>query len=199
MNLRVSGKNLDLGESLRNRVSARIEDAVAKYFGGGWSGHVTVGPEGSGFRTDCVLHLDSGIVLQAQGDAQDAVSSCDDVADRIEKRLRRYKRRLKDRRAEPKESALEPAPMVTDYVLSAPDADAEAEMEESWNPAVIAESTSSLSQMTVRDAVLQLDFTGAPALAFRHAGHGRVNMVYRRADGHIGWIDPPSTTDKDGH
>ena len=64
MNLRVSGKNLDLGESLRNRVSARIEEAVAKYFGSGWSGHVTVGPEGAGFRTECVLHLDSGIVLQ---------------------------------------------------------------------------------------------------------------------------------------
>jgi hypothetical protein len=87
--------------------------------------------------------------------------------------------------------------MVTDTVLSAPDI--EADVEESWNPAVIAESTSSLSQMTVRDAVLQLDFTGAPALVFRHASHGRVNMVYRRADGHIGWIDPPSTSGKDGH
>lgn len=197
MNLRVSGKNLDLGESLRTRVSARIEDAVDKYFGGGWSGHVTVGPEGAGFRTECVLHLDSGIVLQAQGEAHDPVASCDDVADRIEKRLRRYKRRLKDHRSETKEAAPEPASLVMDYVLSAPDIDSDAE--ESWNPAVIAESTSSLSQMTVRDAVLQLDFTGAPALAFRNAGHGRVNMVYRRADGHIGWIDPPSTSAKDGH
>ena len=197
MNLRVSGKNLDLGESLRNRVSARIEEAVAKYFGSGWSGHVTVGPEGSGFRTECVLHLDSGIVLQAQGEALDPVASCDEVADRIEKRLRRYKGRLKDRRSDAKEAAPTPAYLVTDTVLSAPDI--EADVEESWNPAVIAESTSSLSQMTVRDAVLQLDFTGAPALVFRHASHGRVNMVYRRADGHIGWIDPPSTSGKDGH
>jgi ribosomal subunit interface protein len=191
MNLRVSGKNLDLGESLRNRVSARIEDAVAKYFNGGWSGHVTVGPEGAGFRAECVLHLDSGIDLQARGEAHDPIASCDDVAERIEKRLRRYKRRLKDHRGEPKGSAPEPASLVTDYVLSAPDD--EADVEDSWNPAVIAESTSSLEQMTVRDAVLQLDFTGAPALVFRHASHGRVNMVFRRADGHIGWIDPPST------
>jgi ribosomal subunit interface protein len=191
MNLRVSGKNLDLGESLRNRVSARIEDAVAKYFNGGWSGHVTVGPEGAGFRAECVLHLDSGVGLQAQGEALDPIASCDDVAERIEKRLRRYKRRLKDHRGESKGSAPEPASLVTDYVLSAPDH--EADTEDSWNPAVIAESTSSLEQMTVRDAVLQLDFTGAPALVFRHASHGRVNMVFRRADGHIGWIDPPST------
>jgi ribosomal subunit interface protein len=192
MNLRVSGKNLDLGESLRNRVSARIEDAVEKYFNGGWSGHVTVSPEGAGYRAECVLHLDSGVGLQAQGEAPDPIASCDDVADRIEKRLRRYKRRLKDHRSEPKDAAPETAALVTDYVLSAPDHEADAE--ESWNPAVIAESTSSLSQMSVRDAVLQLDFTGANALAFRNASHGRVNMVFRRADGHIGWIDPPSTT-----
>jgi hypothetical protein len=139
-----------------------------------------------------VLHLDSGMGLQAQGEAHDPIASCDEVADRIEKRLRRYKRRLKDHRAEPKDSAPEAVALVTDYVLSAPDNDAD--VEEGWNPAVIAESTSSLSRMTVRDAVLQLDFTGAPALVFRHAGHGRVNMVFRRADGHIGWIDPPSTT-----
>jgi ribosomal subunit interface protein len=192
MNLRVSGKNLDLGESLRNRVSARIEDAVAKYFNGGWSGHVTVGPEGAGFRAECVLHLDSGVDLQAQGEAHDPIASCDEVADRIEKRLRRYKRRLKDHRSEQKSSPPEPASLVTDYVLSAPDH--EADMEESWNPAVIAESTSSLVQMTVRDAVLQLDFTGAHALLYRHASHALENRVIRRADRHNAWRDPPSTT-----
>jgi len=197
MTLRVSGKNLDLGESLRNRVSGRIEGAVEKYFDGGWSGHVTVGPEGSGFRTECVLHLDSGIMLQAHGEAQDPTASCDTVAERIEKRLRRYKRRLKDHRSNGKGAAPEPAQMMTDYVLSAPDI--ELDDDESWNPAVIAEATSSLSRLTVRNAVLQLDFSGAPVLVFRHAGHGRVNMVYRRADGHIGWIDPPADPDKDGH
>jgi ribosomal subunit interface protein len=195
MTLRVSGKNLDLGEALRARVSGRIEEAVEKYFDGGWSGHVTVGPEGNGFRAECVLHLDSGIVLQTQGEADDPVLSCDGAAELIEKRLRRYKRRLKDHRAngkarEPDVSA-GPAAMFVDTTLSAPDS--ETDEDESWNPAVIAEATSSLARMSVRDAVLQLDLTGAPVLVFLHANHGRVNLVYRRADGHIGWIDPPST------
>jgi ribosomal subunit interface protein len=100
MNLRVSGKNLDLGEALRNRVSGRVQEAVGKYFDGGWSGHVTVAPEGPGFRAECVLHLDSGIVLQASGEGPDAYFSCNQVAERIEKRLRRYKRRLKDKHAD---------------------------------------------------------------------------------------------------
>jgi ribosomal subunit interface protein len=193
MNLRVSGKNLDLGESLRNRVTTRITEAVEKYFDGGWSGHVTVGPEGPGFRAECVLHLDSGIVLQAQGEAQDPILSCDGVAERIEKRLRRYKRRLKDRRANGKNHAPDiavPESTFVDTVLTAPGLDDEDD--DSWNPAVVAESTSSLQRMTVRDAVLQLDLTGAPVMVFLHAGHGRVNVVYRRSDGHIGWIDPPS-------
>lgn len=196
--LRVSGKNLDLGESLRNRVTERVSEALEKYFDGGWSGHVTVGPEGSGYRAECVLHLDSGIVLHAQGQAQDPVLSCDAAAERIEKRLRRYKRRLKDHRTNGKGAQQEPVPTFTDTVLSAPDV--ETEDDESWNPAVIAESTESLTRMAVRDAVLQLDLTGAPVFAFLNANHGRVNLVYRRADGHIGWIDPPSSTGgKAGH
>lgn len=193
MKLRVSGKNIDLGESLRNRVTARIAEAVEKYFDGGWSGHVTVAPEGPGFRAECVLHLDSGIVLQAQGEALDPILSCDGVAERIEKRLRRYKRRLKDRRANGKNHAAEaalPESTFVDTVLTAPDS--EVEDDNNWNPAVVAESTSSLQRMTVRDAVLQLDMTGAPVMVFLHANHGRVNLVYRRPDGHIGWIDPPS-------
>jgi ribosomal subunit interface protein len=198
MTLRVSGKNLDLGESLRNRVSGRVEEAVSKYFDGGWSGHVTVGPEGPGYRAECVLRLDSGIVLQATGDGPDAYLSCDQVVDRIEKRLRRYKRRLKDKHVEKV-----PPPGEADelraksYVLSAPDD--ESEVPESWNPVVIAETTASLARMSVREAVLELDFTGAQALAFLHAAHGRMNIVYRRSDGHIGWIDPTNVASEDSH
>lgn len=200
MNLRVSGKNLDIGEALRGRVSERIGEAVSKYFDRGWSGRVTVSPEGSGFRAECVLHLDSGTVLQATGEAHDPYLSCDNVAVLIEKRLRRYKRRLKDNRAEKAPlpaAAAEPALQAASYVLSAPDP--EKEEDESWNPAVIAETTSSLALMSVRDAVLDLDLTGAPVLVFRNAAHGRVNIVYRRSDGHIGWIDPPRVSSEDGH
>src|SRR3954466_7255655 len=99
MPFRVSGKNLDIGEALRTRVNARVVDALVKYFDGGYSGHVTVGKDGFGFRTECAIHLDSGITLHTEGMAADAYSSADQAALRIEKRLRRYKRRLKDRHA----------------------------------------------------------------------------------------------------
>ncbi len=98
MPFRVSGKNIDLGEALRARISARVAEAAAKYFDGGFSGHVTVGKDGFGFRTECVIYLDSGVVLEADGFAADAYASADEAAIRMEKRLRRYKRRLKDPR-----------------------------------------------------------------------------------------------------
>src|SRR2546430_13367206 len=99
MPFRVSGKNLDIGEALRERVSARVVEALSKYFDGGYSGHATVGKEGFGFRTECAVHLDSGITLQAEATAADAYASADQTAMRIEKRLRRYKSRLKDHQA----------------------------------------------------------------------------------------------------
>jgi ribosomal subunit interface protein len=96
MALRVSGKNIDLGEALRARISARVLEATAKYFDGGFSGHVTVEKDGFGFRTDCVIHLDSGVVLEVDAFAPDAYASADQAAVRMEKRLRRYKRRHRD-------------------------------------------------------------------------------------------------------
>jgi ribosomal subunit interface protein len=100
MPLRVSGRNIDVGVALRQRITDRVEDATSKYFRGGYSGHATVGRDGFGFRTECVLHLDSGALLEAEGTAVDAYESADQAAIRIEKRLRRYKRRLKDRQAQ---------------------------------------------------------------------------------------------------
>jgi len=102
MPFRVSGKNIDVGEALRARINARIAEATAKYFDGGFSGHVTVGKDGFGFRTECVLHLDSGMILEAEAMAADAYASADQAAVRIEKRLRRYKRRLKNRQTVPR-------------------------------------------------------------------------------------------------
>src|ERR1700733_2020032 len=100
MPFRVSGKNIDIGEALRIRVNARIAEVMEKYFDGGFSGHATVGKEGFGFRTECVVHLDSGIMLHTEALAADAYASADQAAIRLEKRLRRYKRRLKDHHAE---------------------------------------------------------------------------------------------------
>ncbi len=99
MPFRVHGKNLDIGEVLRRRIGERIAEALGKYFDGGYSGHATVGKDGFGFRTECAVHLDTGITLQAEALAADAYASADQAALRIEKRLRRYKRRLRDRQA----------------------------------------------------------------------------------------------------
>jgi ribosome hibernation promoting factor len=99
MPLRVSGKNISVGMALRQRITDRIEEAMFKYFRGGYSGHATVGKDGFGFHTECVLHLDSGTTLEAAGMAAGAYESADQAAIHIEKRLRRYKRRLKDHKA----------------------------------------------------------------------------------------------------
>ena len=188
MPFRVSGKNLDIGEALRERVSARIAEALSKYFDGGYSGHVTVEKEGFGFRTDCAVHLDSGITLHTEANAADAYASADQAAIRIEKRLRRYKRRLKGHHVtRANGAAVIDAPS---YVIEAPSHENDDEQTE-FNPVIIAESTTVLKQFSVSEAVMELDMTGAPVVVFRHASHGRVNVVYRRPDGNVGWVDPP--------
>jgi ribosome hibernation promoting factor len=192
MPFRVSGRNLDIGEALRNRMNARVAEAMAKYFDGGYSGHVTVGKEGFGFRTECDVHLDSGITLHTDGMAADAYASADQAALRIEKRLRRYKRRLKGRAtARTDTSANERNVDALSYVIAAPDHETEEEVA-AFSPVIIAESTTMLERLSVSEAVLELDMTGAPVVVFRHCVTGRVNIVYRRGDGNVGWVDPPA-------
>jgi ribosomal subunit interface protein len=188
MSLRVSGKNIAIGEALRTHVTDRLQSAAAKYFDGGVSGHVTLSPEGSGFRADVSLHLTSGIVLQADGRAQEPYASFDQAADRIENRLRRYKSRIKHHHGGGHDSVGHE--VAASYVLQAPDQEEEASME--FSAAVIAESTTRLRRLSVSAAVLDLDLTGAPVIVFRHANTGRVNVVYRRSDDNIGWIDAPT-------
>lgn len=186
MSLRISGKNLDVGEALRGEIQTRVGDAVAKYFDGGFTGHVVVEREGSGFRTECAIHLDTGIVLQAEGRAMDAHLSFDQAAERIEKRLRRYKGRLKDHHVKGKRDEEELSAVA--YVIAAPDDDDDAVVGDT--PTIIAEETTTLRTMTVGRAVMAMDLADLPVMVFRHAGHGGINVVYRRTDGHIGWIDP---------
>ena len=189
MSFRISGKNLDIGDALRERVNARIAEVLAKYFDGGYSGHVTVAKDGFGFRTECAIHLDSGITLHTEANAADAYASADQAALLIEKRMRRYKRRLKDHHTARSNGAAIDAPS---YVIEAPLADSDDEVTE-FNPVIIAEATTVLKQLSVSEAVMELDMTGAPVVVFRHASDGRVNLVYRRPDGNVGWVDPPST------
>jgi ribosomal subunit interface protein len=186
MSLRVSGKNMNIGEALRTHTAERVEAVAAKFFDGGVSGHVTLTPDGIGYRADCNLHLSSGMILQADGRAQDPHAAVDQSIDRIEKRLRRYKSRLKSHHDHHEAGKAETVPS---YVLEAPDQELEAPAE--FSPAVIAESTTQLRRRSVSQAVLDLDLTGAPVVIFRHASTGRLNIVYRRDDQNVGWIDTP--------
>ena len=185
MTLRVSGKNLDIGESLRRHVLEKVEAMVAHYFNGTVGGHVVIAREGSGFRSDCTLQLSSGVSLHAEGKGREAYPCFEQAADKIEVRLRRYKRRLRSHAAAPTGGGAK----VANYVIESP-LDEEEEPSEGFSPVVVAEETEALKRLTVASAVAELDLSGAPVVVFEHAGSGRVNVVYRRRDGAIGWLDP---------
>ncbi len=195
MQLRVTGKNIDVGDALRMQVQDRIDQALGKYFDGGASVNVTVEKERTGFKTDCRVHLDSGIDLQSTGQAGDAYQSFEQAAIKIEKRLRRYKRRLKDHHKSGSE-VVELGQSMS-YVIAASDEELEDEAETGDNPVVIAESQTALRSMTVGMAVMSLDLSDAPVCVFHNVATGRLNVVYRRADGNVGWIDPPHSTEQE--
>jgi ribosomal subunit interface protein len=197
MTLRISGKSINVGDALRGRVSERTDEVLRKYFDGNYSGHITLSKDGFGFRTDCSLHLDSGITLEAESNAADAYASADQALLMIEKRLRRYKSRLKDRsvrKAYVASAALAemdaPTLNAPSYVIEAPAGDEEDD-ETAYSPVIIAEATTSLKRLSVSEAVMELDLTGAACLVFQHGSSGRVNIIYRRTDGNVGWVDPP--------
>ena len=183
MTLRVSGKNLDIGEFLRKHVLEKVEGTVARYFNGTVGGHIVISREGSGYRSDCTLQLSSGVALHAEGRAHEPYPCFEQAADKIEARLRRYKQRLKGHTV-----GNGPGKVATYTVESPPHA--EEEPAEGFNPVVVAEGTETLRSLSVASAVAELDLTGAPVVVFAHASSGRVNVVYRRRDGAIGWVDP---------
>ncbi len=188
MTLRVSGKNLDIGESFRQHVLNKVEGMVARYFNGTVSGHVVIAREGSGYRSDCTLMLSSGVSLNAEGRAHEPYPCFEQAANKIEGRLRRYKQRLKGRGAPETASPPESPVTVTNYLVETPTEDEEPA--DGFNPVVVAEGTERLKTLSVASAVAELDLSGAAVVVFAHAGSGRVNIVYRRRDGAIGWIDP---------
>jgi len=190
MPLRVTGKNMDIGESLRTHVGQKVDAIIGRYFDGKVTGHVVISPEGSAYRADCSLHLSSGMNLQAEGRAHEPYASFEQACDKIERRLRRYNKRLKEHSATTSEAAVARGRLkVANYVLEAPDEYAEEVVTDS-SPAIIAESAQPLKHLSVASAVAELDLTGAPVIVFQHATSERVNIVYRRPDGAIGWLDP---------
>lgn len=186
MKIQISGKNVDIGDVLRSQIEQRLNDDVGKYFDGTADGHVTIARDGGGFRADCMVHLSTGITLQSQGKSADAYACFERSAERLEKRLRRYKGRLKDhhtKRLEPVSGFDAPS-----YVIAAGNDD---ELETTDpNPPIIAEDTTKIQELTVSEAVMQLDISDRAFLIFKNAGHGGLNLVYRRDDGNIGWLDP---------
>ncbi len=190
MDVSVIGKHIDIGDALKQHVEQRLTDGVGKYFDRPGQAQVTFSKEGIGFRCDCSAHLDSGIQLNSSGQATDIYASFETAAERMEKRVRRYTRRLKNHhshRRQPIESVIAPA-----YVIAAEE-DA-AEEVEGTEPVIVAETTTYVSTLTVGEAVMQMDLADSPALVFKNTAHGGLNVVYRRPDGNIGWIDPADQT-----
>jgi ribosomal subunit interface protein len=186
MQIKVTGKNLDVGDALREHIENRLQQIQQKFFEGSVHAHVTVEKQRVGFHTDCALHLATGLVLQAEGSAAEAHPSFDQAASHLEKQLRRYKQRMRDHHRSRREPVRQVA--AQSYVISAA-TDASEEVAEA-HPVIVAETGVQLPELSVGEAVMQLDISTRPFLLFRNGGHGGLNLVYRRADGNIGWVDP---------
>ena len=191
MTLRVSGKNLSIGQALRTHVHGRIDGIIAKYHAGSPSGHVTIEPEGSGYRADCTLFLDSGVTLQVEAIAPEPYASFDKAADRVERRLRDQKKRLNTRHEHDGLIATEATRSEEPDVppAASPPPQASHDGHEMF-PTVVAEHANGFAAMTVAAAVRKLDASSEAVVVFRYAEDQRINIVYRRGDGNIGWIDP---------
>lgn len=188
MDIRVSGHQVDTGEALRQRAVDRLSAVADKYFERAISANVTFGrgPHDHGFTCDIVAHVMQGVVLKGSAAAQAANPAFDQAADKIEKQLRRYVRRLKDRQG----ADLASLPLAEDdagYTILAASAEDE---EPADNPPIVAETRVDIPDASVSDAVMLLDLRNTNALMFRNRGTGTYNMVYRRHDGTIGWVEP---------
>lgn len=188
MDIRVSGHQIETGAALQEHVSERLTAIVDKYFNRALSSQVTFGKAPAGaFSCDIVTHVMQGLILKAHGVAQDAHLALDQAAEKIDKQLRRYKRRLQDRHEQAAHAAREEEAAYS--IIAAPDAEAD-EVEVADAPMIIAETTADIPETSVADAVMMLDLRDTNAMLFKNAGTGRHNMVYRRRDGSIGWVEP---------
>ena len=186
MNLTVKGKNIDVGEALRTHVAQALDHAIAKYFGNPIEATVTLSKQSHLFSADIAVHIGRGILVHAEESADQAYAAFDLAVDHLTKRMRRYKRRLRDHHRAETQSF-----RASQYIL-APEAEDELEpaVNGSEAPAVIAEMQTEIPTLTVGEAVMRLDLSNLKAMMFLNRAHGGLNMVYRRNDGNIGWVDP---------
>lgn len=188
MDIRVSGHQVDTGDALRAHVDERLRGIADKYFSRSISANVTFsrGPHDNGFRCDIVAHVMQGVILKGSGQAMDAHPAFDLAADRVETQLRRYMRRLKDRNSSAP-NGLNGFDEAGYTVFQATPAEEEVG---GGHPVIIAETRVDVPDASVSDAVMMLDLRNTTALLFRNVGTGAFNMVYRRDDGTIGWVEP---------
>ena len=186
MDIRVSGHQIDTGAALQEHAADRLGSIVEKYFNRALSSHVTFNKApANAFACDIVLHVMHGLIMKAHAEAHDAHQAFDKAADKIDKQLRRYKRRLNDRHEQSAHAAKEEEAAYTVFAVEEPEAEIESDA-----PLVVAETRIDIPETSVSDAVMLLDFRHTNALFFKNAGTGRHNMVYRRDDGSIGWVEP---------
>lgn len=185
MQVQVSGHHLDVGDALRTHVAERLDASVGKYFDKPIDGHVTLTKEGYEVKADCAVHLNSGMRINVQGRATDPYGAFDAAVEKLDKRLRRYKSRLKSHANGNKPEL--PAEFFPSFVLEAGNEHEEAGADD--QPIIVAEGTTSVPRLSVGDAVMQMDLIDAPFVVFRNGATGGLNVVYKREDGNIGWID----------
>ena len=185
MKLSVKGKQLDVGDALRSHVESQLNDVVGKYFGDSLESNVTFSREAHLFRADIMVHAARGLTLQSNAAAAEPYPAFDSALTRLSGRLRRHKTKIKQHHHE---NSREQAASViaSSFVLQGDDHQEEV----NDNPTVVAEMTTPVETLTVGEAVMRLDLADLPALLFRNKAHNGLNMIYRRPDGHIGWVDP---------
>ncbi|CUS43311.1 MAG: ribosome-associated translation inhibitor RaiA [Pseudomonadota bacterium] len=191
MDIRISGHQVATGDALKSHVETRLQGIAAKYFSRAISAQVTFGkgPHDNGFTCDIVAHVMQGLVLKGSNDGTDAHGAFDGVADKIEKQLRRYMSRLKNRNSGQANAVVANGADGVDNAGYTVFRESDDEVAEDF-PLIVAETRVDVPDATVSDAVMMLDLRNTTALLFRNAGSGAYNMVYRRGDGTIGWVEP---------
>ncbi|HMQ91504.1 MAG TPA: ribosome-associated translation inhibitor RaiA [Amaricoccus sp.] len=187
MRIQVSGKQIGIGDALRSHVEDRLHDAVGKYFDRPVEAVVTFSRDRHEFCSDASVHLPTGLTVQAKSRADDIYAAFEGAVDRMDKQLRRYKRRLKDHHRN-RENPIDSIGAQS-YILAGQDHD-EADEPDTLQPVIVAEMETSVPHLSVGEAVMHMELAGAQLLVFRNEKHGGVNVVYMRDDGNIGWIDP---------
>ncbi|MDE2384146.1 MAG: ribosome-associated translation inhibitor RaiA [Alphaproteobacteria bacterium] len=186
MQIKITGKHIEVGDGLRQHIEERLKSFRERFFEGSVHGNVTLEKQRGRFLSDCTLHLATGLHLQAHAENPDPMACVDAALTHLEKQLKKYKQRLKDHHRAPRE-AREPREAVS-YVIQYEEH--QEQEPDSLHAPVIAETAATIPQLSVGEAVMQLDISTTPFVLFHNTKEGRLNVVYRRPDGNIGWLDP---------